>query len=422
MDEGSSLPIEVHLLRKGMFVRLDLGWMDHPFPRNSFKITTDDQLQTIRSLGLQTVRYFPDRSDPEPAAMERETLAAPAVAAPPDDPEAEARARKAELLAAQREQLAACERQFTDVARGYRRVAEDVLHKPMLARQASEELVGRCVEELIDNGESVIRLLSESVGERSAQHPVNVMAVSLLLGQALGMERGPLEQLGLAALLHDVGKSELPDRFRVCEDSFSAAEMRLYQEHVPRGVGIARRMGLGAEAVAGIAEHHEMVDGSGFPLRLTGERMALCGKILSLVNRYDNLCNPARHAVAVTPHEALSAIFAQMKARFDPTVLSAFIRMMGVYPPGSIVQLVDERFALVVSVNPARPLRPRIIVHDPAVPAVDALVMDLEGRPDLGIRRSLRPAQLPKAALDYLSPRTRVCYYFERAVYVGEIV
>lgn len=90
--------------------------------------------------------------------------------------------------------------------------------------------------------------------------------------------------------------------------------------------------------------------------------------------------------------------------------------MMGVYPPGSVVQLVNDRFALVVSVNSSRPLRPRVLVHDPVVPRSEALILDLEQVPELGIKRSLKASQLPKAALDYLSPRQRICYFFERAV------
>jgi len=90
--------------------------------------------------------------------------------------------------------------------------------------------------------------------------------------------------------------------------------------------------------------------------------------------------------------------------------------MMGVYPPGSVVQLVNDRYAIVVSVNSSRPLRPRVIVHDPAIPKEQALILDLETVPELGIRRSLKPTQLPREALDYLSPRKRICYFFERAV------
>jgi hypothetical protein len=133
------------------------------------------------------------------------------------------------------------------------------------------------------------------------------------------------------------------------------------------------------------------------------------------VNRYDNLCNPSRPAAALTPHEALSLIFAQLKTRFDAAALSAFIRMMGVYPPGSVVQLIDDRYAIVVSVNSARPLKPRVIVHEPSVPKHEALILDLEHAPQLGIRRSLKPSALPPSALDYLSPRQRICYFFEQA-------
>ena len=142
-------------------------------------------------------------------------------------------------------------------------------------------------------------------------------------------------------------------------------------------------------------------------------------QVLALVNQYDRMCNPAMGVTALTPHEALSVIFAQLKARFDSVVLGAFIRMMGVYPPGSIVQLVNDRYAIVASVNSSRPLRPKVIVHDPRVPKDEAPILDLETVPELGIRRSLKPAQLPRDALDYLSPRQRICYFFERAVSPG---
>jgi hypothetical protein len=164
-----------------------------------------------------------------------------------------------------------------------------------------------------------------------------------------------------------------------------------------------------------IAQHHELSDGSGFPMRVKGESMTVAAKILALVNRYDNLCNPTRAAAAMTPHESLSLIFAQLKTRFDPAVLSAFIRMMGVYPPGSVVQLIDDRYGMVVSVNSTRPLKPRIIVHDPGVARHESLILDLEHAPNIGIRRSLKPAALPGAAMDFLAPRQRVSYFFERA-------
>jgi hypothetical protein len=101
---------------------------------------------------------------------------------------------------------------------------------------------------------------------------------------------------------------------------------------------------------------------------------------------------------------------------FDATALAAFIRMMGVYPPGSVLQLNDERFALVVSVNSDRPLKPSILIHDPQVPADEALIVDLERHSELGIQRAIKPLALPRAVFDYLSPRKRMCYFFERSL------
>ena len=145
-----------------------------------------------------------------------------------------------------------------------------------------------------------------------------------------------------------------------------------------QGIGICERMELANGVVQVVAQHHELVDGSGFPAKLKGDRISPMAKALALVNRYDNLCNPSKPSAAVTPHEALSLIFAQHKSRFDPPVLSAFIRMMGVYPPGSVVQLLDDRYALVLSVNSSRPLKPKIIVYQRGVDKDEALMLDLE--------------------------------------------
>ncbi|MDO9188913.1 MAG: HD domain-containing phosphohydrolase, partial [Sulfurimicrobium sp.] len=217
------------------------------------------------------------------------------------------------------------------------------------------------------------------------------------------------------ALLHDLGKIELPNRLRWSDEQFTASERSIYQEHVAHGVELGQKMGLSKGALQVIGQHHELADGKGYPQRITVERMSQPSRIVALVNLYDNLCIPSNPGLAITPHEALAQIFAQRKSQFHAATLSQFVHMMGVYPPGSVVQLSDERFALVVSVNSCRPLRPRIVIHDTQIPRDEALVIDLEDEPDIGIRRSLKPLQLPKNAFDYLSPRKRMCYFFERA-------
>lgn len=428
-EVSSSILIDISQLRVGMYIQLDVGWMHHPFPVSSFRVASAEQIATLRELGLTEVRYVPHKSDPAqrelvPAAWNVPEMAQDALAA---DVEASDNAlardagtvRRREALIAQNRALAACNQRFSEVARQYQTLERVVGDRPDEARAAGDLLVSDCVTEILDNGDSVIRLLSEGVGERSAQHSVNVLVLSLLLGRALGMKNADLHDLGVAALIHDIGKSRLPPNLRHATASMPLLERARYESHVGESVALAKHMGLPEAVLTAIARHHEMVDGSGFPLRLSGSELGRGGQILALVNRYDRKCNPANGVDALTPHEALSIIFAQLKAKFDPVVLGAFIRMMGVYPPGSVVQLVNDRYALVVSVNSSRPLRPKVIVHDPRVPSEEALIVDLEAVPELGIRRSLKPAQLPRDALDYLSPRQRICYFFERAVEPG---
>lgn len=417
--------IPVSDLRVGHFVLLDLGWMEHPFPRNSFRIGSERQIETIRALGLTRVRIDPARSDaltPEAAAHtsgapgEAAATTTPAATAATQAPADTAAQQRAQALAEQRRALQRCERQYHEGARRYRALLDDMEHAPEAAGQQARALVGAMLNDIQGHGESAIRLLSDVQGDRAAQHAMNVTVLAVLLGRALGMDDEELETLGVAAFLHDIGKTRLPDLVRHKDDAFTAAQLKVYQEHVAHGVGLARTMGMGPAVLQAIAQHHEAADGSGFPRGCRGEDMSRCAHVLALINRYDGLCNPLNPSRALTPHESLSLLFATQKARFDPVTLNAFIRMVGVYPPGSIVQLSDGRFALVQAVNSARPLKPRVLVHDPRTPRSEALLLDLQAEPSLSIQRSLRADQLPRAALDYLEPRPRYCYFFERAV------
>lgn len=422
---NSSLLINISQLRVGMYIQLDIGWMHHPFPVSSFRIASAEQIETLRGLGLAEVRYFPKKSDPEFQEPSADVPAATVETGPaPSEPAAAASVdaetlRRRELLEAQNLALAACDQRFSAATRKYQTLERQVSDQPDEARICGEALVAGCVSELLENGDSVIRLLSEGVGERNGLHPVNVLVISLLLGRALGMTSDELHEVGIAALLHDLGKLKLPPNLRQPTASMIPMERTRYESHVGESVALAKRMGLAEPVLKAIAQHHEMCDGSGFPLRLSGGELSRASQVLALVNRYDRMCNPANGVDALTPHEALSVLFAQLKSRFDSVVLGAFIRMMGVYPPGSIVQLVNDRYAIVASVNSSRPLRPKVIVHDSRVPKEEAPILDLETVPELGIRRSLKPSQLPRDALDYLSPRQRICYFFERAVSGG---
>jgi putative nucleotidyltransferase with HDIG domain len=431
-------------LQVGMFVHLDLGWWAHPFALSSFLITSPDQITTIRGLGLKQLRWSPEKSKlPEPPqppgdvrdadaivvddtarpaitddGMAVPTAAADApatVAALPDAPAAAAgpQSGHADALAQQTAARELCERQYGEAGRAWHEAQRLVPRAPEQAREVTEGLTRALLDKLMVDREMCVRVISDAAGDRVSGHALNVTVIALLMGRVFGFAEDEMLDLGVGALLHDVGKLDLPDRVRHADLPLNPREQQAYREHVALGVALGERMGLRDGALHVLAQHHEMADGSGFPARLNLDRMAVGARIVSLINRYDNLCNPAQVAHALTPHEALSQIFAQSRTKFDATMLNAFIRMMGVYPPGSLVQLTDDRYATVVSCNSSRPLKPRVLVCDTKVPMEEALLLNLDGCADLGIRRSLKATQLPAAARDYLSPRQRMVYFFE---------
>lgn len=438
--------VAIEDLQVGMFVHLDLGWWAHPFALSSFLVTSQDQITTIRGLGLRSLRWSPEKSRLEPppaapaaagdatapaAADATVPVASDAAGAAVADPAAAAAAAAADdasasvavpalgrtappdPLAAQHAARALCEQQYGEASRDWHAAQALVLQQPVPAREVTEGLTRALLDKLLVDREMCVRVISDAGSDRASGHALNVAVIALLMGRVFGFSAADMQDLGVGALLHDVGKLELPERVRHAELPLNAREQQAYREHVSLGVAIGQRMGLAEGALQVLAQHHEMADGSGFPARLNLDRMAIGARIVSLVNRYDKLCNPAQIANALTPHEALSTLFAQSRTKFDATMLNAFIRMMGVYPPGSLVQLTDDRYATVVSCNSSRPLKPRVLVCDTKVPVEEALLLNLDGQVDLGIRRSLKATQLPAAARDYLSPRQRMVYFFE---------
>ena len=424
--------IAVEELSIGMFIQLDGGWLSHPFPVSSFRLITAEQLSTVRGMGLKQVRWVPEKSElpssaPVSAAPQECAPAVPTAdgavvalrrpqagalrAAAGTDAERAAAEHRQRVLE-QQQAYQRCEQQHGEASRALSEVMDSVQQEPARAGRSSQALTQAMLDKMLNEDNVGIRLVSPSP-DRESGHGLNVGVISLLVGRTLGLDDDELLDLGVGALLHDVGKLELPERCRHLEAGQNHADMQHYRDHVAKGVLLGQRMALSAGALAVLAQHHELADGSGFPQRSSNDSISLAARVVAIVNRYDNLCNPRTRSLALTPHEAVATLFAQSRNRFDSAVLNAFIRMMGVYPAGSLVQLTDDRFAMVVGANSSRPLKPRVLVHEAQVPRAEALLLDLELQPDLGIRRSMLAHKLPAATLQYLDPRPRVSYYFE---------
>lgn len=401
----------------GLHVHLDLPWTDHPFSFSSFKITSLEQIMSLQALGLTRIRYSPAKSDGEPLLLPASTAEpAPAgpVIAPADASIAQAKRARIARLAEQRERIDACEREFLISGKGVKSITQNLFSRPEQSLKDATALVSTIADSMLTEAEVAINLMKDKIGGEDAyHHPLNVAVLAMMLAKELKAPPEAIRLLGLAALFHDIGKLDLPERIVRKQEALTKAELSLLQQHCAYGVEMGRKLGLSQEALNVIAQHHERVDGSGYPQGLKGPQTSMLAKIVAVANAFDMLCNPPNPAQALTPHEALQTMFGQQRGHFEPLPMSTFIRCMGVYPPGTIVVLSNDALAMVVSVNSARPLKPTVLIYDPAVPKDQAILVDLELEPDVGITRSVRPQQLPDPVLDYLAPRKRLAYYFD---------
>ena len=407
-------------LRIGLFIFIDLPWFQHPFTLNSFKIKSEEQLAELRALKQPRFRYDPDRSDglvaalPSSQAPTVEVAAVPPLAVEDDPALADKRERMAKLQA-RREKVGEIEKAFAKAAAVMRNLNKNLLSRPKETIEEMSGLVDQMVLAFLEHPEVTLHVMGEKCGGEDAYyHGLNTSILCMMLAKGLNFTSDQARQLGAGALLHDIGLMDIPDRvLKKPPEEYTKPERDLRMMHVEYGVKIGKQLGLPPEVLAVIAQHHELADGSGYPRGLKNEQMTPLARVLAVVNAYDNLCNPLDFQHSMTPHEALSFLFAQRRGKFDGAVLQLMIRNLGVYPPGSIVRLSNEAIAIVVSVNPQKPLRPWVMLYDPAVAKEEAILLDLEVEQELNITKSLRPASLPPAVFAYLSPRKRVTYFFD---------
>lgn len=407
--------IPVSCLQPGVFISLDgMRWMDHPFLLNSFRLVNEKQIQVLREMGLKTVEWDPGRStvaplQEQPPKKEDETdFGSNALGAMLD-----IKRGRVERVRAQREGLARCERFFERESESIGQVLQELDAQPNEAHAKAKGAVGRIVAGIADAGSVAVHFVNLKAKEAGQpQHAMNVMVLSLLVGKAIGIDVEEMKTLGLGALLHDVGKSEIPARV-LRNPKRTASEEQFYQAHVGYGIKrVARIQDLSVQAKNVIACHHERWNGEGFPNRLAGAKIPRLARIVAIANRYDNLCNPLDPGSAMTPAEAVAHMFKRDTGWFDPDLLQLFVKALGVYPPGSFVSLSDGSIGLVVETNSKDLLRPVIMMYDESVPRTEALLLDLK-ETGATIESVVNPANLPLEAVEYLAPRGRVDYYID---------
>ena len=408
--------IAVDRLQPGVFISLtEIGWLRHPFLLNEFRITSERQVRALREMGLKEVPWDPKRSTAEPlevspvgTAEEEADWGDAALASMLDD-----KRQRVERVRALRETLARREREYEQSLAGANAILRLVTAKPLEAHAQAQALIQRNVDVLLNSESVAVHLVNQKAREVGLpQHALNVMVLSLLLGKAVGLSAEEMRSLGMGALLHDVGKHEIPARILRAARR-TPPEEEFYRAHIGYGIkDVAGMRELTTAARNIIACHHERCDGSGFPNGLAGEKIPRLARIVAIANRYDNLCNPFDAGPAKMPVEALARLLKHEAGHFDRELLNRFIRLMGIYPPGTFVRLTNDSVGLVMETDPDNLLRPLVMLYDAEIPRNEALVLDLVAA-DLAIEGPVDPSTLPSAVIEYLAPRGRVDYYVD---------
>jgi len=400
----------------GYFIQLPVNWMKHPFISNKFKVDSYEQIAIIQTLDLDFVYFFPDKSTidqnpaPEPNAIELQQQAAQLKY----ELEREKNTR-IEQAKEQRRQIQKTEKAFEQSMVQVRNVMSKIASRPLQAVDEATELVSRIADTIINADALVLHLISQAGKDQESlyYHVLNVSVLSMMLAKSLGLSDEKIKLTGLGALFHDMGKLKIPTQILRKTEPLTAPEANLLKLHTKYGVDLLRLTeAFPAEAYPVILQHHEMLDGSGYPAGLQGDDIDELAKVVAVVNEFDNLCHPADITKARSPHHAMSYLFKSMKGKLGAAQMAQLIKMMGVYPPGTIVMLSDQRVALVMSVNTDKLLFPNVLVYDPQIPRLEAPVISLE-EGKLGIEKVLKPSALPPAIYEYLNPRAQVSYYVQ---------
>ena len=350
---SESVKIHVSELRIGMYVsKLDRDWLDTPFIMQGFVIEDPEDVDivaeyceyvwidsTYKSRGSKHSSNVPTATQVRRSGQY----------ADPKNLEAEHR------------------RAYKSFRHG-RRVTFDLLDAVRLGDAIDGEAAKQTVSEVVT---SVIRhpdamLWLSKIREESSytsDHCLNVCVLAVAFGRHLGIEKNELEELGLCGLLHDIGKMRVPDEILNKPGRLSEKEFNLMKAHTVHGRNLllsAKNVYAGAIDVA--YNHHERIDGNGYPRKLDAAKISRFTRIISIVDVYDAITAERCYSKARTSTEALKIIYAERGTQFDEALALEFIKTIGLYPPGSIVELHTGEVGFVIESNPQRRHLPKVLL------------------------------------------------------------
>jgi HD-GYP domain-containing protein (c-di-GMP phosphodiesterase class II) len=361
--------VPVGELRFGMYVaELDRPWTDTPFAFQGFILSTQQQLDALKKYCAAVLVDTERGLIPDAPALR--------VAYPERTPV--------------EQEIRVARTSYTNS----RTLMRDVLNAVRVGRTLDPERLKSAItsmtESVLRNPDALL-LFSQlrAKGEYTESHALDVSIYMITFGRFLQLEPGQIEFLGYLGLLQDIGKVRLPKELLEKRGRLTMEEFERAKLHVNYSAEILRATpGLPGDLARIATLHHERHDGSGYPKGLRGNEIGMVGSIAAIVDTFDALTVKRPYAEPVSPSAAISMLYKWRGVFFDANLIEQFIRCIGIFPVGSLVQLNTGEVGVVVAQNLTKRLLPRVMV-----------IRDAQGNP-MQPHKMLDLARAPKASKD----------------------
>ena len=347
--------IPISELKPGMYVvDPSINWMQRPylFAENRL-ISSEEEIQRIIADGYLEVFIDLARSD---ASVFTEGL--------PDNPILEVDKQQLRLTpkTSLEEELPKALKVHDESVLYARKFMSD-MRTGKVSMSAAGDVVFNIMESLENNPDALLSLSRlHHKDSYTYTHCVNVSILSTFFSRFTGKDSDTVYAAGVAGLFHDLGKALVPQMILNAPRKLTQAEFTIMQRHPTLGYEqLCSVPGISQDVLLGALQHHERYDGSGYPKGLSAEEISPIGSILAVVDVYDALTSNRPYKGSMFPHKALGIMYQHMRAKeLHPDYLARFIRMVGVYPTGSVVIIEGGWTGVVIAANQDNPSKPKV--------------------------------------------------------------
>ncbi|HOF01640.1 MAG TPA: HD-GYP domain-containing protein [Spirochaetota bacterium] len=246
---------------------------------------------------------------------------------------------------------------------------------------------------------SHIALKRDKPYSTAVYHGLNTTLIALIGGDELKLQDKQLRELAIAGLLHDIGMLKIPQTILDKEEKLTEDEMNQIRTHPILSYKFVNDKNIfGKDVLDPIIQHHEQYDGNGYPRKLSGDKIHIYAKIISIADAFEAQISERSYRKSKTGYSAMKEVLSESQNRFDPKVLKAFLSILSIYPPGTLVQLNNNSIGTVTAVNPQAPLRPKIklLLDELGEKPKSPVVIDLKSSLNVFISRVLDKEEYKK--------------------------